>query len=255
MIKQILFIALVVFTTINSFSQDSLIVNFDFNSDKLSSKEQNRILDFKKKHLNANYSFFGYCDTTGVFVYNIDLATRRIASVKHLLGEVKIGNENPIGESNVFSDRAKNRAVKIIANDPVISSVEREESELRFSSAPIIVGDKEVLDTIRLKLEFWGGTADFKEYSIPELYRLYDKIKEAQDINVEIHGHVCCADDYGLSLARAGRVRDYLLRKGVSEDRLTFMGHSNTQPRVPEISEENMQLNRRVEIVLYRKLE
>lgn len=239
---------LLVTLTLPAVAQDTLIVNFKFDSDVVSKNDKLKIIRFKDKHQNAHFSFFGYCDTSGSFIYNIDLATRRISSVKEIMNDVKLNTETPVGESSEFTVMGKNRAVRIIANDPVI------ESEQKMASSSVIIGNKEVLDTIRLKLEFWGGTPDLKEYSIPELYKLYAKISEAADVNVEIHGHVCCDDDMGLSIRRAQRVYDYLISKGIDKSRLSYEGHSNYQPRVPEISEENMQMNRRVEVVLYRKL-
>ncbi|MES2800845.1 MAG: OmpA family protein [Bacteroidota bacterium] len=232
----------------NANSQDTLLVNFQFDKFDVSPLEKDKIKRFSEKHQESTFYFIGFTDTIGSIEYNKVLAKNRVLSVRELvLGAVPESNNSVVGETSQFKILGKNRAVQIIASSPAI------EIEIPSAASPLSI-QKDILDTLRLKVEFWGGTPDVKDYSYPELYTLYNKIKEATDVNVEIHGHVCCADDMDLSIARARRVRDWLILKGIDENRLTYQGHSNYLPRVPEISEENNQLNRRVEVVLYRKL-
>jgi OOP family OmpA-OmpF porin len=71
---------------------------------------------------------------------------------------------------------------------------------------------------------------------------------------VEIAAHT---DDVGqendnlrLSKARANVVRNYLISRGVLSQQLIAKGYGETQPIVPNSSEENRTLNRRVEIII-----
>lgn len=71
------------------------------------------------------------------------------------------------------------------------------------------------------------------------------------EIELMIHAHTDDRgnDDYNLELSkqRAVSVLNYLVKKGVSEDRLTFVGHGNTQPIANNNSDEGRARNRRVQ--------
>lgn len=93
--------------------------------------------------------------------------------------------------------------------------------------------------------------ATLRPESKVELERVYDFLKQNPNVKIEISGHT---DDIGsqdynqkLSEARAKSVVDYLIQLGISPDRLSFKGYGKLQPMVPNDSEENRQLNRRVE--------
>ena len=57
-------------------------------------------------------------------------------------------------------------------------------------------------------------------------------------------------DNLKLSKARANAVRDYLISRGVLGQQLIAKGYGEAQPIVPNTSEENRSLNRRVEIII-----
>ena len=69
---------------------------------------------------------------------------------------------------------------------------------------------------------------------------------------LKLHGHVCCADDMELSKKRALAVMNYLSQNDVDYKRMSAEGFSNSKPLVPDDSETNMSLNRRVEAIFYR---
>jgi len=86
----------------------------------------------------------------------------------------------------------------------------------------------------------------------PELSRLASFMKEHPDIKITIEGHT---DDVGeedynqaLSERRAEAVMEGLAKMGVKKSRMNAVGHGETKPLVPNDSDENRQLNRRVEI-------
>lgn len=73
---------------------------------------------------------------------------------------------------------------------------------------------------------------------------------------VEIIGHT---DDKGsaeynqqLSENRAAAVSQYLMKSGIEEDRITYLGKGEEDPTVPNDSEENRATNRRVEFVIHK---
>lgn len=94
--------------------------------------------------------------------------------------------------------------------------------------------------------------AEIQESSFPELDRLADYLLENASYTLRITGHT---DDQGsdaynldLSRARAEAIRQYLIRRGIAENRLSARGMGSLQPLAPNDTEENRRLNRRVEV-------
>ena len=99
---------------------------------------------------------------------------------------------------------------------------------------------------------FESGESNFTGQS----RQLLDDVAELLTSNpglgrIRVEGHT---DDEGsedenqtLSQQRAQRVREYLINQGVSSDRLDAKGYGSSQPLVPNFSEANRELNRRVE--------
>jgi outer membrane protein OmpA-like peptidoglycan-associated protein len=97
-------------------------------------------------------------------------------------------------------------------------------------------------------------TASFalKDESRAELDKLTQLAIENPQLNIQIAGHT---DDVGaeqenliLSEKRAQSVIDYLIKKGISLNRLSAKGFGEIAPLVPNINEENRQMNRRIEL-------
>ncbi len=93
--------------------------------------------------------------------------------------------------------------------------------------------------------EFVGGDT----YLMDEAARI---LIANPDINVEIMGHT---DSVGnpeynrrLSERRAQAVHDYFAAKGIAEERMVVKGFGADVPLVPNDTEENRALNRRVEL-------
>jgi outer membrane protein OmpA-like peptidoglycan-associated protein len=98
---------------------------------------------------------------------------------------------------------------------------------------------------------FDSGKWDLREKSKSELDELVRFMQDNPLVRGEISGHT---DNVGekksnqeLSLKRAKSVYDYLLRGGIDAKRLTFKGYGDSQPTAPNDSDENRQLNRRIE--------
>ena len=77
-------------------------------------------------------------------------------------------------------------------------------------------------------------------------------LKKRPDVKVEVVGHCDWigseAYNQKLSIRRAEAVRDYLIRKGVKAENLTFKGYGETQPMADNKTAEGRALNRRVEL-------
>ncbi len=103
---------------------------------------------------------------------------------------------------------------------------------------------------------FEFASSDLLPESYPELDRVAQLLKRYPDIVVEIAGHTDSigSDAYNqrLSEARARSVRQYLIKKGISPDRLVARGYGEKQPIADNSTEEGRALNRRVEIRILR---
>jgi outer membrane protein OmpA-like peptidoglycan-associated protein len=84
-----------------------------------------------------------------------------------------------------------------------------------------------------------------------ELNRVIKLLEENPKVEIEMSAHTDSrgSDEYNvtLSAARARSVVDYILSKGIPPSRIVSKGYGETQPVVPNDTDENRQLNRRVE--------
>ena len=100
---------------------------------------------------------------------------------------------------------------------------------------------------------------DFDRYSLrPEATRVLDEavtaLRENTTLRVEIEGHTCNIGtaEYNLALGdrRANAVREYLVSRGVSADRLRTVSYGEERPKYDNSREETRRLNRRAALVV-----
>lgn len=250
-------------------SNDSLIVYFNFDSHSLNDASKKKMDDLKAKFESQNLeliSITGFCDKSGTITYNQMLAQKRIDEVSAVLSTFYyMGNikEYTIGERYTLphSYKAKDFRKVVIVFSEVLTIVEdvpieviekSTEAEKLTNKFVNFLQDSTVQEaTIEISILFVPGQDVFLKESEPELWALYDFLNYNPTIEVDIHGHVCCSDDYELSVERAYAVYEFVTKRGVSPKRLSYEGHSNHQPAVsPELTEEDMKQNRRVSVVV-----
>ena len=100
---------------------------------------------------------------------------------------------------------------------------------------------------------------DYDKYEIKKVdYRQLDEavvvLKKNPGLKICIDGHTDFrgSNEYNQTLSenRAGAVKSYFMQQGISADRLKAKGYGETKPVKPNDSEENMALNRRVELTV-----
>ncbi|RLD67012.1 MAG: hypothetical protein DRI84_03520 [Bacteroidetes bacterium] len=111
----------------------------------------------------------------------------------------------------------------------------------------IAVGSKVVLNNVF----FASGKSTLKKESKTELENLLKLMNDAPTLKLEISGHT---DNTGsdainkkLSKARAKAVVDYLVKNGISSDRLTYKGYGPSDPVADNKTKDGRQKNRRTE--------
>lgn len=114
------------------------------------------------------------------------------------------------------------------------------------------------------KVYFVGNEPELLEASMPELEAFYKQIKQIKtEFRLVIKGHICCLEEDAteddkmfsrvLSTARALRIQDYLVKKGIPESYIEYQGYSFDDPLIyPELSDNDKQINRRVEAIVYK---
>ena len=116
----------------------------------------------------------------------------------------------------------------------------------------------EIGESIQLKNVFFvQSKAVLMPESYPELDRLVRIMKDNRTIEIELNGHTDGRGDpkanVQLSEERVEAVKEYLVLKGISEKRIIGKGFGGAKPMVANDTEENRQLNRRVEFKITKK--
>ncbi len=100
-------------------------------------------------------------------------------------------------------------------------------------------------------VEFETGKAELTPASEDTLALAYNTLNQNPDLTVEIQGYT---DNVGsksynkkLSLARANAVKDWLVKKGITPERITTKGLGSDKPIAPNTTPEGRQKNRRIE--------
>lgn len=109
----------------------------------------------------------------------------------------------------------------------------------------------EVGVSVRLNNIFFDfDKATLRPESFPELDKVVELLQKNPNLYIEIGGHTDDkgSDDYNLRLSqgRAESVRNYLTAQWIASERVTARGYGENVPEVPNDSDENRQINRRV---------
>ncbi len=133
---------------------------------------------------------------------------------------------------------------------PILPAIEHDESVDTFR---LEVGKSFSLQNVL----FDNDKSEFIANFNPALDKVVKVLKENPNLDVAIIGHT---DDNGnseynlaLSKARAKKVMDYLIAKGIDASRLQFDGYGEKLPLVPNVNDEARKKNRRVEFVIIKK--
>ena len=108
---------------------------------------------------------------------------------------------------------------------------------------------------IRLKnIHFGFDRAELLPPSFAELDSLAEYLLKKRRLKLQVMGHTDAIGskkwNQKLSEARAKAVKEYLVRKGVVESRITFVGFGSSKPLSDNKTKQGRQLNRRVEVLL-----
>ncbi len=123
--------------------------------------------------------------------------------------------------------------------------------KIYFKPVPISTTEKFILKHIY----FSFNKAGLLPASFPELEHLLHFLEQNPGIKIEIDGHTDAVGDKNFNLKlsekRAKAVQNYLIKKGISDTRLSYKGYGETQLLIH--SEKPQAKNRRVEFIIKKK--
>jgi outer membrane protein OmpA-like peptidoglycan-associated protein len=112
---------------------------------------------------------------------------------------------------------------------------------------PIEIGQVVRLNNVFFDFDKW----DLRPESDVDLDRVVKLLKENPAIEIELSAHTDSrgSDEYNLKLSdnRAKSCVEYIISKGISASRIVSKGYGESMPVADNETDENRQLNRRVE--------
>lgn len=247
------------------------IKSFYFDNDQSVPTEysKNQLQAFKKSFDAKEFiilEIYSYTDSAGTLQHNDSLAKKRLKYVTNYLGVESNSTVllKPYGldrKYDVTNYKSWRRVDIYYSYDlkPSDSATITEEF-IDSTSNPIIneginenigINDEKMDFSVPyiLNIEFVEGTSRIEKESYSEITKLVDYLQSNPSVKILIRGHVCCGNNMRISKNRARAIYRKLIKMGISEDRLDFVGISNKEPLVfPEKTNADRQRNRRVDI-------
>ena len=182
-------------------------------------------------------------------------ATVSVVNVKTGSKISDINSNSATGSYLVILPAGKNYAVTVTAPDYLFHSENfdiPDTAEYSEVVVPVALKKASVGTRIVMRNIFFDfDKASLRPESNLELDRLRKIMLDYPKMKIEISGHTDNkgSADYNrkLSESRAKSVLDYLVKKGISPDRMNFAGYGFDRPMAPNETEEGRQLNRRTE--------
>ncbi len=282
---QFLYSTAFLFLTLYGFSQETFSVYFDTAKHELTSQESKRLQVWMNQNSKSKIlSMEGFTDEVGSTSYNDTLSIKRVASIyNQVQNKVAIRADfktNGYGESQQISEnKAENRRVTIYylselqieLEDFIINDfqVQKRINLLTITDVEKFnINPKCTLDDVVKKvpegtlftledIQFHHDSAVLMLNAKQELDKWFVVLNNNPNLKIIVQGHICCIpkDDILLSSKRAKAVLDYLVSKGVTKERIQYIGYGSNRPKfkIPEKNGYEALMNRRVEIVIQEK--
>lgn len=153
--------------------------------------------------------------------------------------------------------RVSENSGRIDEQEKITDALDRRmiELERNLNNLEQLVADMDRVElTIDSDVLFAFDSSTIREGAKPTIARIIRVLANNPDKTITVTGHTCDigseAYNQGLSERRANAVRQYMVTSGISASRIETAGRGETQPLVPNNSEEARMLNRRVELVI-----
>lgn len=164
-------------------------------------------------------------------------------------------SDMPVADNRAVQGRQQNRRVDVrleprfMTENDKLSSFAKPKTTSKLKELDAEIEERIIVITPG----FRSMQVELTDATMADLDVVSEWLIQYPDIRIHIVGHT---DNRGsdkinafYSLVRASRVQAYLLYKGISMDRMETSGKGSAEPVVPNDSERNRQLNRRIDIL------
>ena len=249
---------------------DTVIVYFQLDNTGLSDQATHHLDSMEARGIisrDHKIMVLGYCDNLGSNDYNAALSKARAKSVMDYL--LVNGYERNNVTLCMGKGKARGKDSKENTANPfdrrVDVIIEKEPDTPAAQKFAYYMQNRQANETLPLnEIHFYRGSLRLTPESIPQLKVLYNFLELNKTYTIQLEGHVCCLGPYSgfdepydsstLSTLRAGSIYDSLVSYGIDKARLKYIGLGNNNPIAdPEITEEEMELNRRVDVRILSK--
>jgi len=189
---------------------------------------------------------------TGAGSAGLELASAAIEELSLFdTGSMRLSNYDLEIEGDLAGPEAANR-VRAALSGPVAEGF-GVDTDLRFLEAVDLETCQELLTAAmrESRILFATSSAEISPDSFDLLDRLASTAQRCPNADIEVSGHTDSRGDAemnrALSEARAGSVRDYLVARGVTGDRLVARGYGETRPIGDNATPAGRSQNRRIE--------
>jgi outer membrane protein OmpA-like peptidoglycan-associated protein len=240
-------------------AQEQFTVYFDFDIDEANGSSNERLTKWINANPNVTVNrIFGYTDSVGEAIYNTDLSERRAAYVYKQLKTAGIATSGleikGLGEAQATGNSKIDRKVVLhysLTKAPEPHPVAEEAKPVTEFTQKVTTAERG--EKIKVpNLNFYNNSDVVLPESQPVLAELVTIMQLKPLLKIEIQGHICCqiVEENSVSQRRAEMVYKYLIKNGISRDRLSFKSFGSTRPvyKLPEKTEAEKVANRRVEI-------
>lgn len=188
-------------------------------------------------------------DGLSAVVELIDLESKRVVSQVETDADGMYLTTLPLGKNYAFSVNKKGYLFHS-ARFALTDSIGTEHFKMDIPLKPFSVGSKIVLHNIL----FETGKSDLLPESLIELAKVVQLMQENPAFKIEISGHTDnigkATDNLSLSTARAKRVVEFLISRGIASGRLRSVGYGADKPIADNNTAEGRSLNRRTELLV-----
>lgn len=270
------YVILFLIVSMKLYGQMMTSVYFQTNSSGLDNESIRKLDSLSLLNKSLEFKIFGNCDSSGSDAYNMKLSEKRALAVAEYLAikskdNIKVVSITGLGEQKQINDnsteelKSKNRRVDIFI-EKIFKDNEKIQKKLLPDFISTDVSKMKKGDTLSIQnINFEGGRHIWLPKADHSLILLVKKMRENPLLKVELQGHICCDYDnfdgqdldlgtYNLSFTRADAIKKYLVKYGISPERIQVKGLGHLNPVVyPEKSEADKIKNRRVEVLIVDK--
>ncbi len=159
--------------------------------------------------------------------------------------EQSLASSRPISATNSTSTTSSSKARRTIV------PTSRKESKIEDLGRMNNPSDRAILRNIY----FDFGDTRVSDKSLPILNAILKRMQESPKMKIEIAGHTDSIGDdqtnQWISQKRAKTVKDWLVKQGISSNRIVAKGYGESQPMATNDNElEGRELNRRIEVIV-----